>query len=98
MKYRIIKHDKLNWAIEEWQEGGEIVSRGPYVGQEKISKWKPAKAFYPSLHRAAQNLLDMAAGDALLSGEARSIIEALVLAEMRVKETLAAMTPAEVAA
>lgn len=39
MKYRIIKHDKFNWAIQEFQEGGGEISRGRYSGQEKQEKW-----------------------------------------------------------
>jgi hypothetical protein len=93
MKYRIIKHDKHNWAIQEFQEGGGEVSRGPHVGKEKQEKWKPAKSFHPSVRNAALSLLDHAAGDALLSGEATSILDALKLAEERVLATLAAMEP-----
>lgn len=93
MKYRIIRHDKHNWAIQEFQEGGGEVSRGPHVGKEKQEKWKPAKSFHPSVRNAALSLLDQAAGDALLSGEAISILDALKLAEERVLATLAAMEP-----
>jgi hypothetical protein len=89
MKYRIIKHDKLNWAIQEFQEGGGEISRGRYAGQEKQEKWKAPKSFHPSIRNAALALLDQAAGDALLSGEATSILEALKLAEQRVQATLA---------
>lgn len=91
MKYRITKHDKLNWAIEEWQEGGEAITRGRYVGQEKQSKWMQPKEFYPSLRHAALGLLDRAASDALLAGEVNSILEALEIAEKRVQATLAVM-------
>lgn len=97
MKYRIIRHDKLNWAIEEWQAGGEIVSRGRYAGQEMKACWKPAKAFYPTLERAALNLLDMAAGDSMEAGEAASILDAIKIAETRVRETLAALPQGEAA-
>lgn len=91
MKYRIIKHDKFNWAIQEFQEGGGEVSRGRYVGKEKQEKWKAPKSFYGSVRHAALALLDQAAGDALLSGEATSILDALKLAETRVQATLAVM-------
>jgi hypothetical protein len=91
MKYRIIKHDKHNWAIQEFQEGGGEVSRGPHVGKEKQEKWKAPKSFYPSVRHAAMGLLDQAAGDALLSGEAASILDALKIAETRVQATLAVM-------
>ena len=88
MKYRIIKHDKLNWAIEEWQAGGEIVSRGPYAGQAKVARWKPAKSFHSTLRHAALSLLDQATGDALLTGEAADILSAIKLAEQSVLATL----------
>lgn len=89
MKYRIGKHDKLNWAIYEWQEGGEAISRGRYAGDAKQAKWKAPKAFYPSLRSAALGLIDQAAGDALLAGEAASILDAIKQAEACVLATLA---------
>lgn len=96
MKYRITHPDPMNWCIEEWQEGGDIVSRGKFAGQEKQSKWKLPNAFFPTLKIAALALIDKAAGDALLAGEATSILSAIALAETRVLETLEAM-PKEVA-
>ena len=98
MKYRIIKHDKLNWAIQAFQAGDGKVTRGLHVGKDKQEKWLPAKSFHPSVRNAALSLLDQAAGDALLAGEATSILEALKLAEARVLETLAAMQPETVQA
>lgn len=91
MKYRIVKHDKLNWAIQRFQEGGDEISRGRYAGQEKQEKWMPPKSFYPTLRHAAKDLLDMAAGDALLSGEATDILTAIQAAERTVLATLAVM-------
>lgn len=89
MKYRIVKHNKLNWVIQEWQDAGAEITRGRHVGKETKGLWKIPKVFYPSLRRAALDLLDIAAGDALLSGEAQSVLDALKIAETRVQATLA---------
>lgn len=97
MKYRITHPDEHNWCIEEWQAGGEIISRGRFAGQETAARWKQPTSFYPSLKQAACGLLEKAAGDALLAGEAASILDALKLAEARVLEALAA-SPAVMAA
>lgn len=91
MKYRITHPDEHNWCIEKWQEGGELVSRGPYAGQPKQARWMAPEMFFPSLRHAALRLIDVAAGDALLSGEATSILQALELAEKRVQATLAVL-------
>lgn len=95
MKYRIIKHNKLNWAIQEWQDEGAEITRGRHAGKATKGLWKIPKAFYPSIERAALDLIDIAAGDALLTGEANTILEAIRIAESRVKETLSAMTMEE---
>lgn len=95
MKYRIVKHNKLNWVIQEWQPEGEAISRGPHAGKASKGLWKAPKCFYPSIRRAALDLIDIAAGDAMLSGEAANVLEALKVAEARVIETLNAMTPEE---
>lgn len=91
MKYRITHPDEHNWCIEEWQEGGGAVERGRYAGQAKQSRWKAPQSFYPSLRHAVLGLLDKAAGDAMLSGEATSILQALELAEKSVQATLAVL-------
>lgn len=95
MKYRITHPDEYNWCLEEWQEGGGAVERGRYAGQAKQAKWKAPQSFHNSLRNAALALLDKAAGDALLAGEATSILDAIKLAESKVLETLAAMMPEE---
>lgn len=89
MKYRIAKPDPLNWTIEEFQEGGKVISRGPHAGKLTEELWKPAKCFYPTLKLAALALIDKAAGDALLTGEATTILEAIQVAERSVQATLA---------
>lgn len=88
-KYRITHPDQHNWCIEEWQDGGEKISRGRYAGQEKTAKWMDPSLFYGTLRQAALALLDKAAGDAMLTGEATSILHALELAEKRVEAALA---------
>ena len=89
MKYRITHPDPYNWCIEEWQEGGELVSRGPYAGQAKQARWMAAALFYPTLRDAALALVDKAAGDALLVGECQTILEAIEAARLSVLATLA---------
>ena len=91
MKYRITHPDQYNWCIEEWQEGGTPISRGRYAGQLTEAKWMAPEAFYPSLKHAALGLIDKAAGDAMLIGEATTILEAIKVAERTVLATLAVM-------
>lgn len=93
MKYRITHPDPHNWCIEEYQEGGETISRGRFAGQEKQAKWKAPTAFYRTLKDAATALLDKATGDALT--ETASILEAIKLAEARVIEALPKEEPQE---
>ena len=91
MKYRITHPDPHNWCIEEFQEGGSTISRGRFAGQETQARWKAPTAFYRTLEDAAKGLLNRAAGDAMLTGEAQSTLDAIGIAEKRVMETLAAM-------
>lgn len=90
-RYRITHPDPLNWAIEEWQAADGLVERGRYAGQQKMARWKAPEFFFPSLKHAAIKLLDLAAGDALLSGEAADILSAIKRAEASVQATLAVM-------
>lgn len=83
MKYRIVRMDKLNWRIEQWTEGGV----GP-KGQKGEARWKGLESYHPSLRHAALSLLDLAAGDALLADEARTLLDALASAECRVLAAL----------
>lgn len=85
-KYRIQRLDDHNWTLEEFQEGGETISRGRFAGQEKQARWKAPIAFYRTLRDAATALLDKATGDALT--ETKSILEAITLAENRVLAAL----------
>lgn len=75
MKRRIIKADALNWAIQEWQEGGGVVERGRYAGQEKQSKWKNPEAFFPTLHSACNAMLDEIVGDNMTGENVREAID-----------------------
>lgn len=84
MKYRIVKSDRLNWRLESWSEGG----KNPATGKLGKPGWRGMESYHPSLRQAAKSLLDHAAGDALLAGEATSILEALELAERRVSESV----------
>jgi hypothetical protein len=64
-KYRLIKVP-LNWAIEPWQEGGEIVKRGRYAGKPMKSRWDQVnRSYYPNLEAAARALLNKAIDDRL---------------------------------
>jgi len=85
--YRIVRHDKHNWRLEKWTEGG----RAP-GGKMGAAKWKGLESYHPTLRNAALALLDYAAGDALLTGEAMSINHALELAEARVIAAIAEVT------
>jgi hypothetical protein len=85
MKYRIIKHDQHNWAIQEFQEGGDTISRGRFAGQEKQEKWKAPTRFYRTIEDAAIGLLHLAAGDV----EATSLLEAIQAAKLEVLAAVA---------
>lgn len=63
MKRRIIRADSLNWAIQEWQEGGGIIERGRFVGQTKKAKWKMPESFFRTLTDAALDLFHEIVGD-----------------------------------
>lgn len=52
-KRRIVRQDAHNWAIQEWQEGGDKISRGLHEGKEKKALWKAPEKFYAHLHDAA---------------------------------------------
>ena len=56
MKRRIIRADSLNWAIQEWQEGGELIERGRFKDQVKKAKWKMPEVYFRTLAHAARDL------------------------------------------
>lgn len=68
VKRRIIRADSLNWAIQEWQEGGGLIERGRFVGLEKKAKWKMPETFFRTLADAAASLMHDKIGD-LPTGE-----------------------------
>jgi hypothetical protein len=53
-KYRLIRYDALNWAIQVWHDARAAVGGG------KATKagWAVPKAYYPNLRQAALALLD----------------------------------------
>lgn len=83
MKYRIVRRDPLNWAIERWQEGGQPISRGRYAGQLTQAKWDTVNpvGFYPTLAHAARRLLDEEIGN---DWTGTDILEVVQAAEARV--------------
>ena len=88
MKRRIIRADSLNWAIQEWQEGGDTISRGRYSGQAKQARWKMPEAFYRTLADAASGMLheiigDVPSGEVNLTG--KQLSEQVSTAEQAVK-------------
>ena len=97
MKRRIIRKDAMNWAIQEWQEGGDVVERGKYAGQEKKSKWLPAESFYNKLADAARDMLhetigDVPQGEVNMTGQ--QLVVAITLAEERTRNYLAGLMEA----
>lgn len=96
-KRRIIRKDSLNWAIQEYQEGGDVVERGKYAGQEKKSKWLPPESFYNKLSDAAKDMLhetigDVPQGETNLTGQ--QLMEAITGAEKRTRDYLAGLVEA----
>lgn len=59
-KLRLRLRDRHNWVIEGYQEGGDLIARGRYVGQEKQAKWDTINpiGYFPNLVWAAKRLLD----------------------------------------
>lgn len=63
MKRRIIRADSLNWGIQEFQEGGELIERGRFKDQVKKAKWKMPEAFFRTLAHAARDMFHEIIGD-----------------------------------
>lgn len=91
MKYRITHPDELNWCIEEWQDSGQVISKGKFKGQLTKGGWKLPKEYHPTLEAAALSLLNKAMGDEVLINETKSYLEAIKLAQSKVLEVLAQM-------
>ena len=90
MKRRIIRADSLNWAIQEFQEGGGIVERGRYAGQTKQARWKAPEAFYKNVEHAISGLFRDCLGDGPdgFTLDEATLIEKIEQAETRTVETL----------
>lgn len=90
MKRRIIRADALNWAIQEYQEGGGTVERGRYAGQEKQARWKAPNAFYGRLEHAISGLFRDCVGDGPdgFTMDEATLLERIEQAEKRTIETL----------
>ncbi len=87
VKRRIIRADSLNWAIQEWQEGGGIIERGRFAGRPKAAKWKMPESFFRTLADAASDMMHEQIGD-VPQGEALTgtqLAEAVRQAEHNVK-------------
>ena len=67
MKYRITRHNEHNWAIQEWQDGGQVITRGPHntaaTGELTKAKWMQPERFYPRVEHAANGLLELLVKD-----------------------------------
>ncbi len=97
-KYAIRKVDDLNWQIFQWQEGGQTIERGRYVGQETQAKWCPMESYHPTLVWAVQGLLKTAALDNAEAGvnlDTAAILAAVEQARLDVLAAVAAVTPEE---
>jgi hypothetical protein len=86
MKRRIIRADALNWAIQEFQTGGDTIERGRYAGQEKQARWKAPEMFFARLEDAAKRFFQEEVGDTVPEGEAidlQALLVAIPAAEAR---------------
>lgn len=86
-QYRITKPDPHNWVIEQFCPGGHKVTRGKFTGNIAKDRWK-VLGYYSNLKDAAIRLLDIAAGDKLISEEATSILAAIEAAKKEVLEAI----------
>jgi hypothetical protein len=65
MKFRIRRRDALNWVIERFQEGGQEITRGRYVGQLTKEKWDDVNpvGYFPNLKHATRRMMDEVLAD-----------------------------------
>ena len=91
MKYQIRREDKHNWTIYEWQNGGDIITRGKYVGEVKQAKWIPLNggSYHQRLEHVAKALLDYATGANCPEGNltAKTVLAAIEKAQGEVMDT-----------
>lgn len=88
MKRRIIRADSLNWAIQEWQEGGDVIERGRFTGQIKKAKWKMPESFFRTLADAARDLFHETVADGFTGEQIATLVDN---AEKRVIEQVSSM-------
>lgn len=97
-KYAIRKLDDLNWQLFQWQEGGEIITRGRYAGQEMQSKWCPMDSYHPNVDGAVTALLKIATLENAAKGinlDTDAILAAIAQARLDVIQAAEAITPEE---
>jgi hypothetical protein len=85
---RIIRADGLNWAIQEWQPGGDIIERGRFTGQVKKAKWKMPESFFRTLTDAARSMFHDIVADGFTGVEVAALVDS---AEERVKAHVSSM-------
>ena len=85
---RIIRADSLNWAIEEWQPGGDIIERGRFTGQVKKAKWKMAESFFRTLTDAARDMFHEIVADGYTGEQVAKLVSD---AEIRVISQVSSM-------
>jgi hypothetical protein len=88
----------LNWQIYQWQEGGEIITRGRYAGQPMQSKWCPMDSYHPNVEQAAECLLKMAVlanAEKGVNLDTEAILTAITAAREDVIAAARAVTPEE---
>ena len=59
--YRL-QRDAHNWIVQGFQAGGEVITRGKFVGQEKKAKWVDI-CYFPSIMHAANRMLELFISD-----------------------------------
>lgn len=97
-KYAIRKLDDLNWQLYQWQEGGELITRGRYAGQPMQSKWCPMDSYHPNVDGAATALLKIATLENAEKGvnlDTEAILAAVAQARLDVLAATEAITPEE---
>ena len=88
MKYRIAKHDALNWAILELKPAGEAITQGPEAGTVRAADVWATKTFHAKLEHAAVALLQFDARqrvgetpDAILAAIKAATAEVIAVAQ-----------------
>ena len=84
--FRIRLNDPLNWVIEKYSPGGEVISRGKFVGKLTKEAWKIV-GYYCNAKEAYQALLHKEITELTLN-ENKPIAEAIALAEKNVLELI----------